>query len=167
MFPLSKTLVELNEPTHEGKWKSLQVEWFLMADPSHFHVYVKAVIRKMNLSIRIDWRNVSELQFEAFSPEEKFSECIAVGKTDWFCRDCIIKCLEKDMKTYHLFQFNCRTVAYIILTKVCLFDSRKIEDILDQKLMLCGLDERECVSPAEISHYIAYTKRTGESCIIF
>ena len=166
MFPLSKTLAELNGPTHEGKWKKIKVEWFLMADQSHFHVYVKAVIKKLDLVIRVDWRNVSELQFEQFAPDEKVSECMKVGETDWFCRDCIIKSIERDMKTYHLFKFNCRTVAFVILTKVCLFSSTMVEEMLDSKFMLCGLDERECVSDQEIKHYIAYTKATGNGCVL-
>lgn len=167
MFPLSKTLPELNEETHGEKWRNIRVEWFLMADESHFHVYVKAVIKKLGLVIRIDWRNVSELQFEKFQPDEKVSECLRVGETDWFCRHCIIECLKSDMRTYRLFQFNCRTVAFIILTKVCLFSSSKVENMLDNKSMLCGLDERECLSEPEIKHYLAYTKRTGEACILF
>lgn len=166
MFPASKTLVELNGPTHEGKWKGIRVEWFLMADESHFHVYVKAVIKQLGRSIRIDWRNISELQFEQFQEGEKVGECLRVGETDWFCRDCIIKSLQKDMETYHLFKFNCRTVAFIILTKVCLFDSSLVENMLDNKAMLCGLDERECVSGEEIKHYIDYTRATGKSCTL-
>lgn len=145
----------------------MRVEWFLMADESHFHVYVKAVIKKLNIVVRIDWRNVSELQFEKFEPGEKVSECLRVGETDWFCRECIIECVKSDMTTYHLFKFNCRTVAYIILTKVCLFHAQTVQQMLDEKFMLCGLDERECFSEAEIQHYLAYTKRTGEACVLF
>lgn len=158
MFPLSK-VEEINKETHNGKWENVKVEWFLMADESHFHVYLKAVIKSLGYNIRIDWHDNSTLGFEAFLPETKKSEEIFIGKTDWFCRNCIIKCIESDMETYKLFKFNCRTVAYIILTKICRFPANQVEEEFAKTQMMCGLDERDCISMEEIRHYIAYTRR--------
>lgn len=168
MFPPSSSLTELNEATHDGKWKNRQVEWFLVTDQSRFHTYVKAVIKdEPPLQIRIDWHDNSRLCFERFLPETMVSDCIEVGKTKWFCRECIVKGIESDMKTYNLFQFNCRTVAFIILTKICRFDSQKVEALFDSLRILCGIDERECVSTTEISHYLAYTRSHRDKCTLF
>lgn len=166
-FPES-SIVELNKHTHQGDWHKAKVKWFLMADESHFHTYLKVEIPKLKQEIRIDWHDNSTLCFEPYKNDQngKVSEKIFIGETDWFCRECIIGCLENDMQTYKLFLFNCRTVSFVILTKICLFNSTKVEEIFNQKEMMCGIDSRECISESEIQHYLEYTKRHG-NCNLF
>lgn len=166
MFPPS-SLAQLNVATHANqKWK--HVEWFLVTDESRFHTYVKAVIKDEGLEIRVDWHDNSTLCFERFVPETtKVGDCVAIGKTTWFCRECIVRGMESDMKTYNLFKFNCRTVSFVILTKICRFDPQKVEGLFDSLRILCGIDERECLSTTEISHYLEYTKSHREKCTLF
>jgi hypothetical protein len=61
---------------------------------------------------------------------------------------------------YSLFDFNCRTVSYLILTDIVGFDPDEVYDLFKDSGVLCGLDKIQCVSLEEIYHYIRY--REGE-----
>ena len=77
---------------------------------------------------------------------------------------CIQKKIRGYLREYHLFDFNCRTVSYLILVEVLGFDANWVYEQFQKNSTLCGLGDRTaCMSIDEIYHYIAWRRTRGES----
>lgn len=164
MFPKS-SITLLNKHTCNSSIARCTVEWYLVVDEYKFHVYVTAAIPEKELYVRIDWHGNSTLSFEPYD-DKPGEQRVHIGNSHTFCRHCIIDTMKNKMHYYRPFGFNCRTVAYLILTKVELFDATLVFDKFNEMDILCGLDPRECVSLEEIHHYINHVEGTGEWCNI-
>ncbi len=128
--------------------------WYLVLDKSKFHVYV-AVITDTE-SVRIDWHKNSTLEFSPFL-EKEGEQREMVGKA-WYCQECMITKILDFLETYKLFEFNCRTVSYLILTTVLGFPPDHVYPFFQRQHILCGLEFSQCFSLEEIHHYIMYRK---------
>lgn len=150
-----------------------RTEWYLVWDVSHFHVYVMADIqrerapaddedRKPHRRWRIDWQDKSKLEFKHY--QDKRGETLhRVGVTDFYCRHCIREAMSGLLHEYQLWNFNCRTVSYMLVVTVLGFDGRRVYQRFAQEKTLCGLDRDSCFTIDEIRHYIAWRESRGES----
>ena len=127
------------------------VLWKLAIDHARFHVYAVAIISP-DLWVRVDWNETHKLTFKPYVVKER-EIVIDVGFSDGFCK----LCLEKEiyLEDYKLFEFNCRTVTFIVLTLMG-FDSPKLYAMFTKNNVLCGLDESKCLSVDEITHFIQW-----------
>ena len=137
----------------------MSVDWYLVLDRSKFHVYVAFMGREEQF--RIDWHTDSTLEGLVFV-EKSGEERIFIGKGEFdqpsFERE-ILKLLEM----YKLFQFNCRTVSYLILTKIVGYTPDYVYKFFKDHRILCGLEFGECFSVEEIHHYILYRDNEARS----
>lgn len=138
-------------------------KWYLLLDRNRFHVFIGVVINK-NLTIRIDWNRDATLTFKKYE-EYIYEEKTFLGKRD-FSKSEIKKLMKNKLKNYDLFYFNCRTVTYMILTKIVHFDSHEVYNLFKQYSIMCGLKEEECLSMEEIEHFISFQEEEID-CTIF
>jgi len=165
MFPLSEIKV-LNRHTCKKKGT---VQWYMVVDKYLFHVYIGVVIQRPSgkppLQVRLDWDNANKLTFKPFVFDD-LEQNIEVSHSDTFCKLCIESELVSEMQAYKLFRFNCRTVSYIILTKVMGFSPDLVYDNLNRLNTLCGIDSRACLSLDELQHYIEWSRGKGRCLIL-
>jgi hypothetical protein len=155
------------------------VEWFLVADKSHFHVYVVASIAPERESRawyatpdyhpigrrrerRIDWDETSVLKFRDYEPRD--GETVTwVGRRVGYCKRCIKEKMRVRLREYSLFKFNCRTVSFMILTDIAGLGPREVYEKFAANGTLCGLDDSECLTLESLKQYIAWREERGES----
>ena len=131
------------------------VKWLLVMDKNRFHVYVVAVIESTQKMVRIDWHDSSHLTFRPYAYNDQ-EEAYEVGESRLpYCKECIRGQLNAG--GYDLFNFNCRSVSYIILVMMG-FKARYVFEYFKAANVLCGLDERQCLTETEIRRFIAYEK---------
>jgi hypothetical protein len=130
----------------------MSIDWYLVLDKSKFHVYVAFV--GDGEQFRIDWHTNSTLEVSPFV-EKEGETCISVGKGEWDQPSFEVAILEL-LERYKLFQFNCRTVSYLILTKIVGYKPDYIYQYFKENHILCGLEFGQCFSLDEIHHYILY-----------
>jgi hypothetical protein len=138
-----------------------------MLDQAKFHVYV-AVRLGPKYAVRIDWSDDSVMTFSKFEVIEGQTR-IRVGWGD-FCKARIEQAMQRRLKRgYSLFNFNCRTVSYLLLVKMGGFDSEEVYALFEKHNTLCGLDPEQCINPAEIRHFIEWEQRQIQEnrCVIF
>lgn len=155
-FPPCATVAELNDETC-ARWAEMPVHWSLVADEARFHAFlVLEAGAPLRRTLRIDWHATSVLECRPYEPTHG-DEHIAVGETRGFCLACVAKTLAPYDRDYHLFAYNCRTVAYLILTKYAGFDETAVLQLYEQHEMLCGVGGLEqCISPEEFMHYVRH-----------
>lgn len=151
---------EINNHTHTTNG---DVKWLLCMDKFKFHVFVVAVVRP-DLYIDISWNKVSTLTFEPFKPKGG-EECYLIGSTSSFCKLCIEDEMMDKLGRYNLFQFNCRTVSFLILVLVG-FKPRDIFEIYKRVGILCGLDASSCLQIKEVGRFIEFEKYEN-GCTLF
>lgn len=148
-----------------------ETSWYLMVDRDSFHVYVGVHVQGLRGRLRIDWQDNSRLELSWLKRGfDRHDRAILIGKTAQFCRACLVeKVRALHMQHYQLFHFNCRTVTYLILTRVQGFDKHAVYQHFVDGEILCGLDERECVSLTELHHYLNWSETQGRpsACTIF
>jgi len=88
---------------------------------------------------------------------------ILVGRTDAYCKRCIKEELRGFLREYALFDFNCRTVSYLIMTRVLGFDPDLVYAQFQKCRTVCGLNRDECFSIEELHHYVAWRHMRDES----
>lgn len=143
-----------------------------MVDKYEFHVYVSAVCRAPGgLRVRCDWHQNTTLTFKPFV-FDKLEQNLLIGQSQWFCRCCITEQIsdimeEANRKEYKLFEFNCRTMSYLILWRIMSFDHALVYGKFDQLHILCGLNPIHCLSLDEIRRYFDYRRENETSCFIF
>jgi hypothetical protein len=136
-----------------------EVEWYLVLDKSKFHVYVAMI--GVEESIRIDWHKNSTLEFSPFLVKEGEHKEL-IGRA-WYCQECIEEKVLEFLETYKLFQFNCRTVSYLLLTVVLGFEPNHVYPFFQKQDVMCGLELAQCFSPEEIHHFILYRRSEAEN----
>lgn len=132
----------------------MQSSWYLVLDKSKFHVYVATI--NSEEAIRIDWHKDSTLEFSLFT-EKEGEEKFYIGKS-YYCQECVEEHLIVLLERYKLFQFNCRTVSYLILTLVEGFSADHVYPFFQKEHTLCGLEIAQCISIEEIDHFIQFRK---------
>jgi len=151
---------QLNRATHEDEWDTARVEWSLANDVARFHVFVVARAPSLGLAVRIDWRDSGRLEVEPYAAQEPGSEEVLIGRGYGFCRECIVHAVAECVESYQLFTCNCRTVAFMVLTRVCGFDPDAVYERFDQRDMRCGLgNPGDCFSLEEMQHYLAWQRK--------
>jgi len=157
-FPPSSIEV-LNKATHEAEWEKARVEWSLANDVARFHVFVIARAPTLGLVVRIDWRDSGRLEVEPYRKEEGDEETL-IGYGHGLCRACVVHAVAEYADAYHLFTCNCRTIAFLVLTRVCGFDAEAVYARFDQRDMRCGLgNPGDCFSYEEMQHYLAWRRK--------
>ncbi len=164
MFPRAEVTGLDEHQCNRGHEDGGGVQWFLVVDKYEFHVYVAAVCRQFQ--VRIDWHQDSTLTYRPFHFDQ-LEQNIAVGRGHWFCKPCIETQLRHGMQEYRLFHFNCRTLSYLILTRVAQFDPDEVYAKFDKLRLLCGLQPVQCLSLDEIHRYVAYKKENKTECRLF
>lgn len=151
-----------------------ETRWYLMVDRDRFHVYVGAQVEGMRGRLRIDWHDNSQLELRWLRHGfDRDAEAILIGTTRNFCKACLVERVKSlHMQHYQIFRFNCRTVTYLILTRVYGFDKQVVYDHFVNGQIMCGLDESECVSLNELHHYLNWSETQGRPmtplpCVIF
>lgn len=141
------------------------VRWYLMFDQYLFHVYV-AVRLGPKFAVRIDWSDDSILTFSKFKVIEG-QRRIRVGRND-FCKGKIKRAIKKRLERgYSLFNFNCRTVSYLLLVKMGGFNKEDVYSLFVENNTLCGLEPEQCINPQEIRHFIEWEQNQDDRCVIF
>lgn len=134
-------------------------KWHLVWDAHRFHVYV--MVQREEERLRIDWRQYSALDVGPYT-EVEGELVIAVGRKP-FCIDCLFEKMNKLLKHYQIFVFNCRTVSYLVLTEVMGFDERAVYKLFADQETLCGLDMSQCFTMAEIDHFRRWKSVPGNT----
>lgn len=141
------------------------VRWYLMLDQYQFHVFVAVRLGKKR-AVRIDWSDDSVLTFSKFEVIEGQTR-IRVGWSD-FCKGTIEREMRKRLKRgYSLFNFNCRTVSYLLLVKIGGFESEHVYTLFEDNNTLCGLDPEHCIDPSEIRRFIRWEQNQEDRCVLF
>lgn len=152
---------EINTHTDSDDFKN--IKWLLVMDEYRFHVFVVAAIRQ-DLYIRIDWNDNSTLTFIKYVPISTETRTLVGFKN--FCKLCIDEEMEGYLKQYDLFRFNCRTVSFLVLLVVG-FEKDYIYSLFKTAGVLCGLNEKQCLSDTEINRFIEWLKgKNGYLCTI-
>ena len=138
----------------------MQARWYLVMDRYRFHAYV--MVENELERIRIDWHQNSTLEVSAYTAKED-ELVILIGEAP-YCAECLFPTVCGLLYHYQLFDFNCRTVSYLILVDVMHFDDTAVYDHFVKNNTLCGLDPLQCFSPAEIDHYRRF--RAGGNTIL-
>lgn len=133
-------------------------KWHLVLDAHRFHAYLMA--ERPTERVRIDWENDNTLQVKAYVDKEG-EVVMPVGEAP-YCIDCIFDKVKRKLQRYHLFSFNCRTAAFLILTEVLGFDERRTYELFKRHGTLCGLDVAHCFTWEEVDHFIRW-KQAGNS----
>lgn len=148
-------------PEINGRALFENTTWLLVMDKHRFHVYVVSLLND-NLHIRIDWNRDSTLTFEKFVFNKEEDNYI-IGKGD-FSKSLIERIIKDQLKEYELFNFNCRTVAFLVL-KIAGFKERYLYNLFKKSEILCGIDKGACLSVKELHHFSDYEEETN-GCII-
>jgi hypothetical protein len=148
-----------------------ETRWYLMVDSDRFHVYVGVRIAGQKGVLRIDWRDNSRLELTRRRHDfERGHEAIPIGTTPTYCKACLVQRMrELHLQHYQLFHFNCRTVTYLVLTRVQGFDKNAVYQHFVDDGILCGIDSTECVSLNELHHYLNWSETQGRpsACVLF
>jgi len=128
-------------------------EWFLAADDALFHVY--AVVRFGDrYTLRIDWLKESVLTFEPMTRPDGSLAPLGRGRFNYAALARVLAPLLRG-RHYSLLRLNCRTVTFLVLTKVG-FDAERLLARYERHQLLCGLVTRECFSAATIRELVAW-----------
>jgi hypothetical protein len=125
-------------------------KWFLLIDPSLFHVFVVAVAGEER--VRFDWDDENRLKAGPYVPTLG-ETVLEVGDTGC-CVPCCKAGIAQYNQHYQLFSFNCRTVSFLLLTQVKKFPVPKVSQLFLTNGVVCGLDRRECFTARELRHLL-------------
>lgn len=136
----------------------MSARWYLVLDAHRFHAYLMA--ERPTERVRIDWENDNTLQLKEYV-DKKGETMILIGDAI-YCADCIFERAATKLQHYHLFSFNCRTAAYMILTEILGFNAKAVYDAFKKYGTLCGLDMSHCFTWEEVDHFIKW-KEAGNT----
>lgn len=122
--------------------------WHLVLDASRFHAYVAVVMPEA--AVRFDWDDENRLKAGPYVPTP--DQVVFVLGTAPCCVPCTKLAIARFERPYNLFEFNCRTVSFLLLTRVASFPPRDVFALFKKHATLCGLDRRACMSATEMRH---------------
>jgi hypothetical protein len=140
------------------------VPYHLAKDGCNFHVFIIVILPGM-VRVRIDWNRESTLTFTPYAPKQG-GQTYALGY-GYFCKHCIEQTLLASVDSYpryNLFEFNCRSVAFLVLNSVG-FEYAHVYSAFREMNVLGGIEMHECFTPEAMRAYLCWQEKQN-GCVI-